>query len=238
MLGALAPGGPVAGWSAAAIAATVPALACVGWRRTRRALGRLRIEHSLGEHHHRGDVDVVVLPTPCLLAASNGGRRPQVLLSQGLIAALDPAELEAVVRHEIAHVRHRHDRFLLIATTVEHACIAAPPVRRSAAALRAALERWADEDAAIDVNARRDLRHALHKVTESLVAAPAAAFSDADTLLERLDALDHECPSPRVSVHVSLYAPGLLLGLMASVALGDWLSQARMVVAMAGQCLG
>src|SRR5258708_3707011 len=116
MLGALAPGGAVAGWSAAAIAATLPALGCVGWRRTRRGLGRLRIEPSLGEHNHRGPIDVVVLPTPCLLAASIGGTPPQVLLSQGLVAALEPAELEAVVRHEIAHLRHRHDRFLLLAT--------------------------------------------------------------------------------------------------------------------------
>ena len=44
---------------------------------------------------------------PRALAAGRGPRGSAVALSSGLISAATPAELEAVIAHELAHVRHR-----------------------------------------------------------------------------------------------------------------------------------
>jgi heat shock protein HtpX len=44
---------------------------------------------------------------PRALAAGRGPRGSAVALSRGLVAAATPAELEAVVAHELAHVRNR-----------------------------------------------------------------------------------------------------------------------------------
>ena len=44
---------------------------------------------------------------PRALAAGRGPRASSVAVSAGLVAACPPAELEAVLAHELAHVRHR-----------------------------------------------------------------------------------------------------------------------------------
>ena len=44
---------------------------------------------------------------PRALAAGRGPRGSTLALSRGLIGAATPAELEAVIAHELAHVRHR-----------------------------------------------------------------------------------------------------------------------------------
>lgn len=51
---------------------------------------------------------IAVIDVPALIAFSIGGRQPQVVVSTGLRAALDPDEFHAVVEHEIAHLRCRH----------------------------------------------------------------------------------------------------------------------------------
>lgn len=44
---------------------------------------------------------------PRALAAGRGPRSSAVVVSTGLLQALPPAELEGVIAHEVAHVRHR-----------------------------------------------------------------------------------------------------------------------------------
>src|SRR5204862_3642243 len=44
---------------------------------------------------------------PRALAAGRGPRGSTVAVSAGLLTAATPAELEAVIAHELAHVRHR-----------------------------------------------------------------------------------------------------------------------------------
>ena len=44
---------------------------------------------------------------PCALAVGRGARGSAVAVSSGLLAAATPAELEAVLAHELAHVRNR-----------------------------------------------------------------------------------------------------------------------------------
>ena len=50
---------------------------------------------------------VLLLPPGSLGAFATGGRPPKILLCRELLNSLDPAELEAVIAHEIGHVRSR-----------------------------------------------------------------------------------------------------------------------------------
>ncbi len=112
-----------------------------------------------------------------------------------------------------------------------------PPADRSARALVIALERWADEVAVGMVKDGRDrLRSALRQVTASIVGVEVAAFSAADTIVERLDARDE----PRAGLDLGrlglLYSPGFALGVAAVVGLQVWAGSLVMLVQMAGRC--
>jgi Zn-dependent protease with chaperone function len=243
MLGELTPGGAAAGWAAAVAGLMVPALGGWGWAKARRDARAVRVERCLGRHVRRGAHELVVLPTAQLVAVAVPGdvrssERGQIVVSEGLVDTLEPAELDAVIRHEAAHLRHGHHRFLVVAAAVDHAFAWLPPARRSTATLRVALERWADDDASTGNGGRGVLRRALLAVTASLVVETSvAAFSAAETIVERLDALDADAPTPGRLTHLVLYCPGVALGAVAVGAMAGWASGAEAIVAMAGQCM-
>lgn len=121
-------------------------------RRVRRAS---RAEGWLGEHRSDGTHDLVVLPTERLVAYSVGGRDPQIVVSQGLRRMLDDDFYGFVIDHERAHLRAGHRRSLLVAAICEGLLPFLPFASQSAMALRVAVERAADEDAAGKEPARR-----------------------------------------------------------------------------------
>lgn len=90
---------------------------------------------------------VVTLSDKRRYAYAIPGRRPGIIVSEGLISSLSPAELDAVLRHEQAHIDGRHDLWLLVA----RACVVLNPilipVKRQ---LEFALERIADAAAKRD----------------------------------------------------------------------------------------
>ena len=59
--------------------------------------------------------DVLLLPPGILGAFATGGRRARVLLSEALIADLESDELNAVMAHEIAHIRSRDVQVVAVA---------------------------------------------------------------------------------------------------------------------------
>ncbi|MGB6231420.1 MAG: M48 family metallopeptidase [Litorimonas sp.] len=60
---------------------------------------------------------LMVMETPAMNAFASGIRREnyQVTLTRGLMEALDDEELEAVIAHELSHIRHKDVRMLVIA---------------------------------------------------------------------------------------------------------------------------
>ncbi|MFE7128562.1 M48 family metalloprotease [Streptomyces sp. NPDC057617] len=80
------------------------------------------------------------------------GRPGRIVVTTGMLRALEPAEREALFAHERAHLRGRHHLFL---TTVELAALCHPALRALCEPLRYALERAADEAAAVAVGDRR-----------------------------------------------------------------------------------
>lgn len=206
---------PATGWVAAVALAASTARSVATRRRNAAALVRLRPEPWLGRHQVEDGVDVVTLPCADRVAYAVPGRPDQVVVSDGLLAALDDEEAQAVLRHERAHLRHRHHGALTLARDVDAWMGWFPPARRSASTLRLAVERWADEEASsASTSARPAVRRALLK-TVGLAIGPVFTFTDACTVAARLDALSSTPPAPSIRVRVAATAP--MLGLCALV---------------------
>lgn len=143
----------------------------VGTRR-RRARHRMMVD-LLGDRPHEMDrVRVLNVAEP--LAYCLPGMRSRVVLSQGTLDALTHPELTAILRHERAHLRARHD-LVLEAFTAAHTAF--PRFVRSASALSAVrllIELLAD-DAAVRSTGPRPLARAL--VACACGPAPAGAMS-------------------------------------------------------------
>jgi Zn-dependent protease with chaperone function len=143
------------------------------------AVLRLAIANRRRRAHHRMVVDLVDVGHDAVLAQSCArtrdlrvldvaqplayclpGVRSRVVVSEGTLKTLDDAEVAAILSHERAHLRARHD-LVLEAFTAAHAAF--PRVVRSANALRAVqllVELLAD-DAAVRATGRTPLARAL-----------------------------------------------------------------------------
>lgn len=185
LLGSVGSDLPILCWLAAVLALVL------GWRGgrallvARRARLRVRAEPWVGEHHSLGDADLVVVPSDRLLAVGVPGSRSQVVVSRGLVDVLDAEQLGAVLRHELAHLRLGHRRLLLVAAVAEQALGMLAPVRRSAQALRTAIERWADAEAELDPPGPRATW-----VARAVTAGPVGALLPAAAVLGALAAND------------------------------------------------
>ena len=237
MLGTALPGGAPNGLAAAGAAVLLGTMATRQLLRARRTRRAVRVEPTLGRHRAGEGHDLVVLPSRRLFAYGIAGQPSQVVVSDGLVGTLAENELAAVLRHEATHLRHHHQRHLLVASVVEHTLGAVPLVPRSAAVLRCALERWADEEAAISDADRASVRSALVRVTEAMVAGEVAAFVTAATVAERLEALQAGRPR-RASARwrALVYGPAAALLTVAVASAGGLLEHVTVVHLLAGLC--
>jgi len=130
------------------------------------------------------------------------GLRSRVVLSQGTIDALPAAELEAVLAHERAHLRERHDLLLEFFTVIH---VAVPSYFRCPEALREVrllAEVLADRSAA-KAFGRVTMARALVALAGS--APPAAAMgAGGSTVRIRLDLL-LEVTQPRILLSLMLF---------------------------------
>jgi hypothetical protein len=152
-----------------------------------------------------------------------GLRSSRVVLSSGTLAVLDEQELTAVVAHEVAHVRARHDVVLDTFTALHRAF---PVVVRSGLPERECgllVEMLAD-DAARRRAGRLPLARALVTLADSPV--PAAALGAGQTgvrlRVERL-ALPGAGYSARLSAAVYVLAAGLIAAPLVMLSTPWWL---------------
>jgi hypothetical protein len=134
-------------------------------RRTRRLRAVALVDPWLGVHRTIEHAEVVVVPTEALVAVGVPGTRPQVVVSEGLVGAVAPRSLEAIIEHEVAHHTLRHDRYLLVAATVDGTVGRMGIGTRSTAMLRERIECWADDEAA-----RRTGRQAVRRALVEMAA--------------------------------------------------------------------
>ena len=234
VLGDLAPGGLQIGWSAAALALLLPVLAWRGWMRARAFTDETRVEGGLGVHHAFAEADLVQLPTDAVVAYSLDGPRPQIVVSDGLVALLSPGEFDLLMHHELAHIRAHHGRFLRILAAVD---AAVPGSRWATQPVRVAIERCADEVATHGAADRRSaLLDALLRVAASDPRAGVAAFTSRSTVVERAHALLADPPAPTRAQRVGARVAFVASTATAAAAVGAWGFEAHMMLAMAGIC--
>lgn len=157
------PGGAAVATAGAVLAAAVAArvLYCLGagWSATRRRRVKQRQGVRLIAHRHAGSGALVVPHDTAVVYCLPGGRG-EVVLTSAAIDALDEAELTAVLAHERAHLRMRHDVVLAAASALRAAFPFVPGFAVGHAELTRLVEMHAD-DAAVSDGERRSLATAL-----------------------------------------------------------------------------
>ncbi len=115
-----------------------------------------------------------IVPAGQLAAHCAGLRHPRAIVSTGLLALLTPAEQEAVLAHEIAHIRLGHPRILLLGAVIARSYRWLPPARVAWTRLRRDLEAAADDEATAAAGTA-PLLSALAKVALAAATAPSPA---------------------------------------------------------------
>lgn len=133
-------------------------------------------------------VDQIDLPQP--LALCHGLLRPRIVVSSGLVDALDDLALRAVLTHEAEHARRRDPLRLLALRIAFVAGSLLPAVHTIAEHTRTQCE-WHADAAAVDRCGRAALARALHTVLSQPLTPAAAdlpAFCSAATRIRLLGA--------------------------------------------------
>ncbi len=156
---------------------------------------------------------LVALDTP--VALCHGLLRPRLLLSTGAFRGLSPAEAEAVLLHERAHLRRRDPLRLIVARALAEALPGVPALARLAAALPVAQELRADRAALTTVGADA-LAGALLKVGEALGPArgldvAVGAFGALDARIDQLLGDAPTVPAPSSHAIAAIAALGVAL---------------------------
>lgn len=211
------------GWPLWATYIGVFALTVLVGARLMVAVMRVAIANRRRRAHHRMVVDLVgvghdaALAQPCAqtrdlrvldvaqpLAYCLPGVRSRVVVSEGTLTTLTENEVTAILAHERAHLRARHD-LVLEAFTAVHAAF--PRLVRSANALRAVellVELLAD-DAAVRATGRTPLARALVACASGRAPSGALASGGPSTVL-RVRRLSGRGNSLRLSVAAYLAA--------------------------------
>ena len=161
--------------------------------------------------------DARLLDTPAPVAFCIPGARPLLVLSAGMVAELDDAQLAAVVAHERAHLREHHHLYLLPFVAWEAALPVLPAAAGAHAAVRTLVEMRADDvalGAVPGADPRRTLARAIVAAgTAGGTAVPSGALAAAGSAVaarvRRL--LEPPAPLPAAARAAVLTAAGLLL---------------------------
>ncbi|MFR9775583.1 M48 family metalloprotease [Micromonospora sp. MS34] len=193
---ALRSGDPVPAWVSAILSVAV--LGCLtgavahAVRRVRAIAAIRRACAGLAD-----DDGLVVLPAERPEAFSTPPPAGLVVLSTGLLERVPAEELTVVLAHERSHLAHGHVWYALAA---DLAAAGNPLLAPTARAVRHAVERWADEDAAAHVADRRLAARALARtalLTGPTAAAPATLGAADSQVAQRVAALLTGAPRRR-----------------------------------------
>jgi Zn-dependent protease with chaperone function len=214
---------PVRGdhWAALTLAGVLAAellgVLLISWVRTARARRRHRalLELVLQPSAELPDARLVEHPAP--VAFCIPGARPLLVLSSGMVAELDGAQLAAVVAHERAHLREHHHLLLLPFVAWEAALPVLPAAARAHAAVRELVEMRADDVALAGVSgpgARRTLAGAIVAAAGSAeggVPSGALAVTGGAVGARVVRLLEPPRPLPSVARWSALASAALLL---------------------------
>ena len=190
-------------------------------RRRHRALLRL-LAH--------GDPKVpgaLVVDSPAAAAYCVPGLRSAIVVSAGTLDLLDAAELAAVLAHERAHLRERHDLVLLPFSALNRALPRCRLVRQVHGSVALLVEMLAD-DRALRHRTARELATALIRVGASSAGpAPSGALAaaqapDGETAARVARLLAPAPPLPAATLALICSAAALLVAVPAGLLLLPW----------------
>jgi Zn-dependent protease with chaperone function len=175
----------------------------VGFRRARALVRVHRVCRNL-----TGAGGLVVVDDERPEAFSTPQPAGRIIVTSGLLRILTPDERRVLLAHEASHLAHRHAWWNLAA---DLAAAVNPLLRPTARSVANAVERWADEDAALQVGDRRLVARTLARIallqtrpaTPAPISGPAATGGD---VLGRVHALLAPAPSNRPLTLVALLA--------------------------------
>jgi hypothetical protein len=181
-----------------------------------------------------GRSQAVILPDRAASAYALPGRPGRIVVTAGMLDALDETGRAALLAHERAHLAGFHH---LYTSAARLAAAANPLLRPAARAVEYTVERWADEEAAQAVGDRRLVAHAIGRA--ALAATPRrpsrvgaavlgavfpATYRDTHTagpIPRRVAALLKPAPRPRLILLAVVLALALLAGVCAMEAAHD-----------------
>ncbi|MFD4433044.1 M56 family metallopeptidase [Nocardia sp. NPDC058497] len=172
-----------------------------------------RAARIIGRPHTRHDAVVIDHPEPA--AYSVAGNPHTIVLTQGIVAALDDEHLEAVMAHERAHLTGRH-HVVLAATRALAAVLPRVDLFVTGAAQVARLVEMSADDAAASLHGPKIVREALLALAEN--RTPASLGATEVGLADRVCRLSVPYPAARpVAATVStLTTAAVLAGPMAA----------------------
>jgi hypothetical protein len=171
------------------------------WRRRR----LYRRVHEAIANLEPTESDVVVLadarPDAFAVPGTTGRARrhhqPRIVVTEGMLAALDSGQRSALLAHERAHLHAGHHRLLAAADLAAAANPLLIPARNMVGFL---CERWADERAVVDIGSRRVVADAIARAALAQAADSRAAAQGREVAL----GFNHFGPVDRV---VALHRP-------------------------------
>jgi Zn-dependent protease with chaperone function len=188
---------------------------------------RHRVLLSLLAHGDPKVPGALVVDSPAAAAYCVPGLRSRIVVSAGTLALLDAAELAAVLAHERAHLRERHDLVLLPFSALGRAFPRSRLVRQAHATVALLVEMLAD-DRALRHRPARELATALLRVGASgagqapsgaLAAFPAPA-GETVARVARLLAPAPRLPAPVLALICA--AAAVLVAIPVAVLLLPW----------------
>jgi beta-lactamase regulating signal transducer with metallopeptidase domain len=163
----------------------------------------------------RGEVVIAASENPDAMALTSG----VIVLTTGLVRALDADERRAVLTHERAHLAHGHHRYLRLSNLL---AALNPLLFRVPDTVAYLTERWADEEAA-RVTSRATTASALERAASvagrSPVPSPAALRATAVAVELRIHALRSRPPAirwPRLLTPLLLVVASITVTLVVS----------------------
>jgi Zn-dependent protease with chaperone function len=156
---------------------------------TLRARRRHRMLLSLVAREHPGVPGVRVLDHPGATAYCLPGLRSQVVVSDGALKLLSSDELAAVLAHETAHARERHDLVLLPFTALRKALPWVRVIGQAQSAVALLIEMAADDRARRYCSPRRLATALLRFGTAGGVPTPHGAMGASGHVMARVDRL-------------------------------------------------
>lgn len=185
----------------------------------------LDTEHVPELHGRRADLRVLSAAHP--MAYCLPGLRSRVVVSDTTLTALEPEELRAVLAHERAHLRARHD-LVLEAFLVLHTAFPRGVRSRAALSTVALLVELLADDCAVRREGRRPLARALVACSGSAAPVGALAAGSLHTLLRVQRLARDGRPHPGTAAAAYVGAAAILVVPTLAVAL-PWLREVALL---------